>query len=126
MQMGIFDNLFNRSKKVDFSNYSLEARQRFENNQRQIELENQLKAKEQQLSENPIQTQYVSFSPKIQSKREERIAKRKANLEVIRKKQENWKAREELRKVKIQLQLEKVNPKRMITKPVRLSSNPIY
>jgi hypothetical protein len=124
--MGIFDNLFNRSKKVDFSNYSLEARQRFENNQRQIELENQLKAKEQQLSENPIQTQYVSFSPKIQSKREERIAKRKANLEVIRKKQENWKAREELRKVKIQLQLEKVNPKRMITKPVRLSSNPIY
>jgi hypothetical protein len=111
---------------VDFSNYSLEARQRFENNQRQIELENQLKAKEQQLSENPIQTQYVSFSPKIQSKREERIAKRKANLEVIRKKQENWKAREELRKVKIQLQLEKVNPKRMITKPVRLSSNPIY
>jgi hypothetical protein len=124
--MGIL-NLFNRNKKeIDFSNYSAETRQRFESQQRQTELDAMLKAKEQQLAENPIQTQYVSFSPKIQNKREMNIAKRKANLEVIKRKQENWKVKEELRKVRMQIQLEGMQPKNNSIKPYRLSSHPIY
>ena len=127
--MGILD-LFNRNKKsdnIDFSNYSAETKARFENNQRQIELDALLKSKEEQLANNPpIQTQYVSFSPKIQSKREMNIAKRKANLEVIRRKQEDWKVKEELRKVRKQIQLEGMQPKKLNITPYRLSSHPIY
>ena len=127
--MGIFDNLFNRSKKseIDFSNYSTDTKARFEGQERQKELDALLKSKEQQLANNPpIQTQYVSFSPKIQSKRELNIAKRQAKLQVIKAKQSDWKIKEELRKVRKQLQLEGMQPKKLNITPYRLSSNPIY
>jgi hypothetical protein len=124
-----FSNLFKQKKKeTDYSSYSQEARKEFESQIRQKELDAQLKVKEEELAKNPpIQTQYVSFSPKIQNRREQNIAKRKERLEILHKKKEDWKIKEELRKIRQNIELEKMNAKKLnVIKPFRISSHPIY
>lgn len=127
--MGILNNLFKQKKKdIDYSMHSIATRQEFESQIRQKELESQLKAKEEKLAMNPpIQTQYVSFSPKIQNRREQNIAKRKERLDILKKRQDDWKIKEELRKIRQKIELENMNAKKLnVIKPYKISSHPIY
>ena len=92
-----------------FDGYTMEAQRSFEQMQRQRELTAQLIARERQLAAHPeLQTQYISVSPRIQNKREMNIAKRQAKLQVIKAKQSDWQIKESLRRIRKQLQIERI------------------
>lgn len=96
-------------QEPSFNGYSIDAQRVWEAQEQRKQLTSALQERERQLAANPsLQTQYISISPRIQNRRERNIAKRQERLVLIKAKQEDWKSREELRKIRLKINFEKM------------------